>query len=247
VLIVAVHDVAPSTLDEVRWLLSRLDAAHVTRRVLKVIPAEEGADARRIAAVEDLVRAEAAAGSEIVVHGWTHRADGPYRGALSDRMRARLFAGDTAEFLSIGPDEMRARLEAGRAWLERLGLKPGGFCPPAWLAAPGLAREARATGFRYVITLRGLLRLQAATGLQRRLDLPATGYMGAGSLQETLLRLGGAVLFQPLAGMLASPARRVYLHPQGAAASSDCARVLDEIARLAQHHAPGTYADLVDA
>jgi len=247
VLIVAVHDVAPSTLPEVRWLLSRLDDAGVARRVLKVIPAEEGARTSGMADVEQLVRGEAAAGSEVVVHGWTHRASGPYRGSATDRVRARLFAAHAAEFLALTPAEMRQRLVAGRAWLDRLGLAPSGFCPPGWLAGPGLAGAARVAGFRYLVTLRGLRVLQPKPGARTRIDIPATGYMGAGASQERLLRLGGTLLLHPLAWLLRAPATRIYLHPQDAPRSRDCARTLRQIERLARTHRSGTYADLLDA
>lgn len=244
-LIVAVHDVAPSTLPQVSWLLARLDGVGVDRRVIKAIPAEPGGpDA---APFEEFVRGEAARGSEVVVHGWTHRAAGRYRGSALDRLRARLFATDAAEFLSLTPGEMRSRLEAGRAWLDRLGLAPGGFCPPAWLAGPGLAAAARAVGFRYLLTLRGLRDLSAAPGAATRIDLPATGYMASGAAQEALLRLGGAILFRPLAALLEAPAIRIYLHPQRASSSPDCARVLREIEQLARTHRAGTYAELLGA
>lgn len=246
-LIVAVHDVAPSTLGDVRWLLSRLDEAGVTTRVLKVIPAEDGAEPAVTADMERLVQQEAATGSEIVLHGWTHRAAGPYHGAFSDRLRARLFAPDAAEFLSIDRPEMRTRLDAGRGWLERLGLEPIGFCPPAWLAGPGLASAARDAGFRYIVTLRGLRILRPGAGRRGRLDLPATGYMGADATQEVLLRVGGTVLFRPLAALLHAPAARIYLHPQNASRSRACAQVLKEIGGLARQHRCATYADLIDA
>lgn len=245
VLIVAVHDVAPSTLPQVSWLLARLDDAGVDRRVIKAIPAEPGRGDP--APFEELVRGEAARGGEVVVHGWTHRAAASYRGSALDRLRARLFATDSAEFLALTPAEMRSQLDAGRAWLDRLGLAPGGFCPPAWLAAPGLAAAARAVGFRYLLTLRGLRDLSAAPGTATRIDLPATGYMGAGPAQEALLRLGGALLFRPLAALLEAPAVRVYLHPRRASSSPDCARVLREIERLARTHRAGTYAELLGA
>lgn len=245
-LIVAVHDVAPSTLSEVRWLLSRLDDAGVATRVLKVIPAEHRAAASDTADMERMIRDEATAGSEIVLHGWTHRAEGPYRGSLADRLRARLSAGGAAEILALEPLEMRRRLDAGRGWLERLDLAPGGFCPPAWLAVPGLAAAARAAGFRYVVTLRGLRDLRPGPGARTRIDLPATGYMGAGPTQEALLRVGGALLFRPLARLLRAPATRIYLHPQGASRSSDCARTLREIEHRARTERPGTYAELLD-
>jgi predicted deacetylase len=241
VLIVAVHDVATPTLPEVRWLLARLDDAGVAVRVLKVIPA--GADA----ALDELARAEAAAGSEVVLHGWTHRADGAYRGSAGDRLRARLFAGGSAEFLSLPPGEMRVRLDAGCTWLERVGIPPRGFCPPAWLAGPGLPAAARAAGFRYLVTLRGLRDLAPPPGAPTRIDLPATGYMGAGAAQEALIRLGAAALFRPLAGLLHAPAIRIYLHPQGASASRACARVLRQVEQLARGHRSGTYAELLGA
>jgi predicted deacetylase len=245
VLIVAVHDVAPSTLPQVRWLLGRLDDAGVERRVIKAIPAEDrGGDQ---AAFEELVRGEAARGSEVVLHGWRHQAGGPYRGSAGDRLRARLFAGDSAEFLALAPAEMRTRLEAGRAWLAGLGLEPRGFCPPAWLAAPGLGAAARAAGFRYLLTQRGLRDLAPSRAGATRVDLPATGYMGAGASQDGLVRLGGALLFRPLAALLQAPAVRIFLHPQGADASRDCARVLHQVERLAHAHRSGTYAELIGA
>lgn len=244
-LIVAVHDVAPSTLPQASWLLARLDDAGVERRVIKAIPAEPGgADP---APFEDLVRSEAARGSEVVLHGWTHRAGARYRGSAIDRVRARLFAADAAEFLTLTPSEMRSRLDAGRAWLDRLGLAARGFCPPAWLAAPGLAAAARAAGFRYVLTLRGLRDLSPPPGTASRIDLPATGYMATGAVQEALLRLGGAILFRPLAVLLEAPAVRIYLHPHGASSSPDCARVLREIELLARTRRAGTYAELLRA
>src|SRR3970282_2835460 len=112
--------------------------------------------------------------------------------------RARLFAGGAAEFPALGPFERRERLEAGRAWLHRLGLAPGGFCPPGWLAGPGLAGAARSAGFRYLVTLRGLHVLRQDPGRRTRIDLPATGYMGAGSAQEALMRAGGALVLRQL-------------------------------------------------
>lgn len=241
-LIVAVHDVAPSTLPEVRWLLGRLDAAGVTRRVLKVIPSEPGASADGISELAELARAEAAAGSEIVLHGWTHRAGGQYRGALLDRARGRIFAGGAAEFLALTPAAMSERLAAGTAWLLAERLAAIGFCPPAWLSAPGLATVARVHGFRYLLTFRGLLDLDR----NRWHTLPPIGYLGAGPIQEAMLRAGGVLIFGPLRSLLKRPIR-VYLHPQRASRSRDCARVLREIQSLARHHAPATYAELLHA
>jgi len=241
VLIVAIHDVAPTELSEVRWLLGQLDALGVSRRVLKVIPAPPGdADPGETVA---LLRREVAAGSEVVLHGWSHHADGPLRGSFPDRLRGRLFAGDAAEFLTLEDAEVARRVDSGRAWLDERGLPAMGFCPPGWLAVPSLADALARSGFRYEVTLRGIRVLDEGSTIL----LPPVGYMGAGSVQEALVRLGATVVSRPLRFLLAHGVHRVFLHPQRASRSADCARVLQHIAGLARSHAPTTYGALVDA
>jgi len=243
VLIVAVHDVAPSTIAQVRWLLGRLDEAGVRRRVLKVVPAEPGATDTALRELGELVEQESSAGSEIVLHGWSHHAHGRLRGSWPDRLRAVAFAGGAAEFLSLDPDEIRNRLEAGRERLAGWGAEPVGFCPPAWLATPELAPAARAAGMRYLATLRGLHDLERASWL----TLPPIGYMGAGPVQEALVRFAGVVIARPLRRVIRPGVHRVFLHPQGAPESRACARVLDRVAMLVRMHEPTTYRALLDA
>ena len=238
-LIVAIHDVTPAELGEVRWLLGQLDAMGVRRRVLKVVPAVPGAPAGP--ELVDLLLGEVSTGSELVLHGWTHRGRGSLRGSALDRLRARLFAAGSAEFLTL-PDEEVARLvAAGRAWLAERSLHARGFCPPAWLATAALAPALRDAGFDYVLTLRGLRNVASGT----RIDLPPVGYMGAGSVQEALVRVGGAVVSGPLRALVRSPAHRVFIHPRHASTSADCARVLRQVGRLARTHRSVTYSDLV--
>jgi predicted deacetylase len=241
VLTVAIHDVAPSTLGEVEWLLERLDALGISRRVLKVVPAEPGA-ATHDAPLLRLLDGEVAAGSELVLHGWSHRADGPPLGRPADRLRARAFGGGAAEFLSLSDDGVRDRVAAGREWLTRHDLTAQGFCPPGWLATPALPMVLRDAGFGYVVTLRGLRDLRRG----RWLTLPPRGYMGAGPNQERMVALGGAVLSRPLGMLLRAPAHRFFLHPQGASSSAACAGALAGIASLARTHRPATYSELLD-
>jgi hypothetical protein len=237
VLIVSVHDVGAANVDEVRWLLGRLDEAGIRPRVLKVVPSPGGD------AVRELAASEWRAGSEIVLHGWTHRMDGRARGSAGDRLRAALFAAGSAEFLALDRAEMARRLAAGGGWLDEAGIPRGGFCPPAWLAVPGLRDALRGSGFSHLVTLRGVEDL--LTG--RRMTLPPTGYMGAGGAQEGVVRIGAALVARPLGRLLDAPARRVFIHPERASSSRDCARVLREVERLARRHRPVTYRQLLDA
>lgn len=241
-LIVAVHDVAPSTLGEVRWLLSRLDEAGVRPRVLKVVPAEGGAE-EASGELAELVRGEAALGSEIVLHGWTHRAPRGYRGSLVDRLRARAFAGEGAEFLALDADEMLTRLAAGQRWLADLGVEAAGFCAPGWAWAPELPAVARAAGFRYLVGLRGLRDLRSG----RRIGLAPIGNMEGGGTADLGWQLGQVMIWRPLANLRRDAARRFVLHPQGASTSRACARLLREIGRVARTHRAITFAELLDA
>jgi predicted deacetylase len=241
VLIVAIHDVAPAELSNVRWLLAQLDDLGVARRVLKVVAAAPDAPASD--EVVELLHAEQEAGSEIVLHGWTHRAAGHrLRGSTLDQLRGRLFAGGAAEFLSLPERGVAERVAVGADWLRHNRFPVGGFCPPAWLATEALKPALRANGFRYLVTLRGLLDLRSG----RRVILPPAGYMGAGAAQEAMVRLAAAVLSRPARAVLRSPAQRIFLHPQGAASSPDCARVLARIGVLARRHRSITYGELID-
>jgi predicted deacetylase len=241
---VSIHDVAPSTAAEVAWLRARLDELGVHRRVLKVIPNAHGErPVDQDGALVETLRAEQAAGGEIVVHGWTHRVDGgsavaDHRSSVVDRVRARLFAGEGAEFLDLSPEEADRRSRAGRELLAGLGLAVDGFCAPGWLATPALADVLRSAGFRYLVSYGWLFDLIG----QRRHLLPGFGAMGTDDVQEVLVGAeGGYVLLA--APVL--PVIRVFLHPQGAMSSRPCARALRAIGRLLADRAPLTFRDLL--
>lgn len=238
-LVVAIHDVAPSTLGEVRYLLDALDGIGVRRRVLKVVPNADGRDdVRRHPDFVRLLAAEAATGSEILLHGYTHRAAGPPRGPWPTRLRTRLFAGAAAEFATLDPAAMMDRLADGQRILRDCALDPRGFCAPGWLATAELPSLLRRCGFAYYVTMMTVLDL--TTG--RRVLTPWLGYMGAGQAQEALLGLG--------AGLCAAasphlPLVKVFLHPQGASASPACDRVLRALARLVRLRALTTYGEIL--
>src|SRR5579875_1511025 len=121
-LVVSIHDVAPATLGDVRYLLDALDEMGARPRVLKVIPNADGhGDVRAYPALVRLLADEVAAGSEVLLHGYTHRAAGPLRGPWPRRLRARLFAGTAAEFLTLDIAATRERLDAGRQMLRDCG------------------------------------------------------------------------------------------------------------------------------
>lgn len=237
--VVSVHDVAPPHLEGLRALLRALDGIGARPRVLKVVPHF----AHRWSLGEDpalvqLLREEVAIGGELVLHGYTHRTEGPLRGSLRSRLRAEWFAARDAEFLSISEEEAQRRLRAGLEQLREAGFAPVGFCAPGWLFSPWLARLLRRLGFRYHVTMGGLHDL--VTG--RRLWVPWFGAVGAGGAHEFLVHLGGALG----AGLARTryPVVKAFFHPQGA---HTWGPQLARLRRALRGRKPTTYRVLIDA
>jgi predicted deacetylase len=236
-LLVSVHDVAPAWIEEVRWLLRELDAVGARPRSLLVIPCHaERDDLRDAPELVELLHEEVAAGSEIVLHGYTHARAGPWRGDPLTVTRAALFARQVAEFASLEWAEQRARLVAGRELLATLELPTVGFSPPGWLHTrelPGLLAEL---GFAYLVEMLFLVDVRDG----RRLATPWMGFMGTPWLHEELAQLG-ARLLAPWRRF--APRVSIFFHPQGAPASPVCRQVLRALAReLEEGGEPLTYA-----
>ncbi len=239
-LVVAIHDVAPSTQEDVFFLLSALDDLRVSPRVLLVVPHEDGTrDLREAPSLCARLVQEQAAGGEIVLHGYTHRADGKLRGPWLDQLRARLFAGGAAEFLALSLREMQQRVERGREILSQVGCPPQGFCAPAWLALPDLEAVLKECGFSYLLHMASVEIL--ATG--SRIHLPWCGYMGSRGVQEYLVDIAGRFQSSVLSSYRAIAT--VFLHPQGARESAACRQVLQNLARLRERRELVTYGELV--
>lgn len=177
-------------------------------------------------------------GSEIVLHGYTHRSGGRWYGPWRRRLRARLFARHAAEFLTLTPAEIEERLVDGREILNRAGLRVTGFCAPGWLESSDVASVLRRLGFRYDVRMTHLLDLVNG----RRMWTDWVGYMGADPLQENLVAIANRVNQLTAA---AFPVMKVLVHPQGAQRSRRCRNVLDMIPSLMSDRSLTTYAQLV--
>lgn len=234
-LIVSIHDVAPPFASGVRQLLEELDRRSIRPRVLKVVPNHGG----RSPLAEDpdlceLLRSEAAAGSEIVAHGWTHHTRGPMRGSLSARLRGAWFAPEAAEFLSLPKAEAReSARRARREIADVLGVEPQGFCAPAWLINKAGRSAVEAAGYRYLLEQTVIRDLR--TG--ETVATPWQGFMGVGPFHEWLVQVGnGAIAVQAAitrGGLSRCPVVKLFLHPQRLQDNAALQRVLDRLEALA--------------
>jgi predicted deacetylase len=236
-LIVSIHDVAASTEKESRWLLAALDGISIRPRSLLIVPGEPDPSIERAPELLAILREEAGAGSEQVLHGYCHRRAGPFRGPWPNRLRGELFARDQAEFLALDAPSARARVGLGLAAFKRAGLRTRGFCAPGWLPGPGLSGVLAELGFRYVV---GFATVSDLAG-RRSVFAPSGGYMGV-PRDEGLIRLETA-LARAVAGR---GALQLFLHPHGASHSRDCARVLRLVEKQARSRRLTTYEGLLD-
>lgn len=232
-LVVSIHDVAPETFAEVRFLAGALDALHARPRVYKVIPEYLPSAPELIA----FLRAEQDEGSEIVLHGYSHRRVGAWRGPWRRRLRARLFAPEDAEFLSLSPDQVESRLLKGRSILDQAGLVASGFCAPGWIESPDVRATLRRAGFRFDVAMTHVVDLKS----DRKLWTDWVGDMGTGGVQDSLV---GVANFANRTVMPRFSAARVFLHPQRAHARAS-RQMLDWLAGLVAARTLVTFSQLL--
>ena len=217
-LVVAIHDVTPGSAGAVvrlREMVARRAPGPVS---LLLVPRFLGDEPWRAGHFTRWTSARAAAGDELVLHGFTHITPG----GTSERELAHLSATDIGN-----------RIDLGRSVLHGVGLAPGGFVAPCY-DHPRTAHLACArSALTWWATRNGLYRKG------RRLLLPSLG-LGASS---ALKRATSPSVARAAAAVLA-PARslRLDLHPADldhrgllAAAVDVLDRLLDQGRELTTH------------
>lgn len=245
-LVVALHDAAPPFEDAIRAQLALLAAIGVRRVSLLVTPNWHGDAPLNVSpGFVDLLREQVAAGSQLVLHGYLHQPDpgAAFMGPWQRRLRARLFARDAAEFLTLTPAAAEGELRQGLADFEHVGLpRPTTFCAPGWLSNAAAEVALPRAGLRYLISMFGVRDLWS----DWRISAPSVGYMGAGSKQELGVQtLNTLVRWTKLPR---APVACVYLHPQGQPTGPRVRRQIALVSKLlGRGWQLATYDDLFDA
>lgn len=153
-LVVSLHDVSPLTRADCERMLADLRVAGVPRVSLLVIPDHHGRghffdDAPFCAWLRGLE----ADGSEVVIHGYTHRRERKPGESVSQKAMTRFYTRDEGEFYDIGEKEAAELIARAQKEFAQAGLSPVGFIAPAWLLSAAGERAARAAGCRYTTRL----------------------------------------------------------------------------------------------
>jgi predicted deacetylase len=132
-LLITIHDVTPALAARVEALWLLCESRGVVPGLL-VVPDWHGETAMESnEAFVAWLKARAAAGSEIFLHGERHDEVGLPR-TFRDSLRAFGKTNNEGEFLTLDYYGARERIDRGVARLRAMGLDPVGFVPPAWLA-----------------------------------------------------------------------------------------------------------------
>jgi predicted deacetylase len=237
-LLVSVHDVTPAHERSLDVLYRLLDELGVRRYALLVVPNWHGAwPLPEFAAFTAGLRARAAAGAEIVLHGLRHDEVGQRR-TLAHWARTVGRTDREGEFASLKAPEAAARIDQGLAALRAAGLEPIGFVPPAWLARPDLHPVVRDAGLAFTEDTQAVTEL----GRGQRIRAPATCW----STRRVWRRTGSVVV--AAAGLRLEHARplvRIAFHPPDAlwpGILTSCRRTL---AALLRRRAVITYRELL--
>lgn len=154
---VALHDVAPATQARCEALIGALEHIAPLAFTLLVVPYYHGR--RSNPAFERWLQSRLQHGDELVLHGLTHRDDGPAPRHWLDRLRRQWYTDDEGEFSSLDASEAARRLKAGRRWFARRDWPVHGFVAPAWLLSEGTWHALLRQPFAYTCTRTSLFAL----------------------------------------------------------------------------------------
>jgi len=153
-LVVSIHDVSPHNWEAVQEICDDLAAWGVTKISHLVVP-----DHHHRGCISDYpdfcdwLRKEAAAGNEIVAHGFYHERPKECSEGVVDRWITSTYTAGEGEYYDLSADESERRTREGEQIFRRIGLQPRGFIAPAWLLGEDAATGVRRVGYQYTTRL----------------------------------------------------------------------------------------------
>lgn len=154
-LCVSMHDVAPATWPACRALLAAVAQVDDTVPVtLLAVPDYHSTGNEVSCDYRAWLAMRSARGDEIALHGYTHRDDEAPARSVTALLQRRVYTAAEGEFAAASRDTAVRKIAAGRAWCEKLGVRPSGFVAPAWLMSRGTWEALQEFDFAYTTTLR---------------------------------------------------------------------------------------------
>ncbi len=184
------------------------------------------------------LRAQAAAGHELVMHGYHHqraRRDGESVGA---KWTTRIYTADEGEFYDLDRVAATALVAKAREDFRQLGVEPAGFIAPAWLLSAAAEAALRELGCEYTTRLGSVVDLQTP----RVWPSQSLVWSVRSAWRRQVSRAWNALLFQRLA---ASPLLRISIHPVDLRHPQIWRQILELVTRARADREPLTYHEWI--
>ncbi len=206
-LVVSLHDVSPQTRGQCAEILAELAALGVPRCSLLVIPDHHGRG-HFLAEAECAwwLRAQAAAGHELVMHGYHHQRARRDNESIGAKLTTRFYTADEGEFYDLNHDAAKTLVEKARSDFRQLGVEPAGFIAPAWLLSAEAEVALRELGCAYTTRLGSVVDLASGRVMQSQ----SLVWSVRSAWRREASRAWNALLFRRLMG---NPLLRVSIHP----------------------------------
>jgi len=206
-LVVSLHDVSPQTRVECAGILDELAGFGVPHCSLLVVPDHH----RRGHFLADdtcsaWLRAQAAAGHELVMHGYHHERQRRAGESAGAKLKTRVYTADEGEFYDLDRDAAAALVEKARADFRQLGVEPAGFIAPAWLLSAEAETALRGLGCAYTTRLGTVVDLQGGHVFKSQ----SLVWSVRSAPRRQVSRAWNALLFRRLAS---NPLLRISIHP----------------------------------
>jgi predicted deacetylase len=205
-LVVSLHDVHPGSLGKIKAQREFLGEIGISQASLLVVPYYHRLERlEESAPTLDFLDRCAAAGDELVLHGYFH--------ACSDQWDRNFFwthvyTANEAECLDISDGELGHRITLGRKVWEDRGWPLDGFIAPAWLLPPKHEALLKRHGFAYTCRLRSVSWLRIA----KEIESQSLCYSTRAEWRRRVSTLWNPYLFNRLRRAEA-PLIRLSLHP----------------------------------
>ena len=234
-LVVSLHDVSPLTRPACAAILAELASLGVPQTSLLVVPNHH----RRSPMLEDAgfgewLRAQAAAGHEIVIHGYHHTRERRPDESLRARLTTRFYTADEGEFYDLDRASAGRLVTQASAEFRQLGLAPTGFIAPAWLLSGEAEAALREFPCEYTTRLGDVLDLRNGQSFPSQ----SLVWSVRSAWRRQMSLAWNALLFHRLAQ---NPLLRISIHPVDLAHAKVWQQIRELIMRALAVRAPLTY------
>lgn len=235
-LVVSIHDVSPLTREATESILRELAELGVRKVSLLVIP-DHHCKGHLLDDPEFCawLRSRAAAGDEVVIHGYFHRRDQRAGETWKEKLTTRYYTAGEGEFYDIaGADALRVISQA-RQDFRKVGLNPQGFVAPAWLLSDGADRALQRLGIAYTTRIGGVF--DYTTGVHHASQ--SLVWSSRSWIRRLISRAWNAYLFRRVQ---TRPLVRIGIHPPDVQHAAVWRQIKTLTARALESRTAVTYA-----